>query len=238
MLEEFGSQGNRDAYFRAAYEEVEASLASGGSLKGALFWQYYEPGQVRLLTAAAWLCMRLAAPAALHLHAASANPRPLAPLPHRCCCPCPPQTASRGEGGGAGQFGVYPDSPAFQLVKANAAAVQRLAGAAAAGACSPKGAPAAPPCADKGCGARARSGAGADGCTLVGLRLGGCRALRPSLHCPGCSSPHPALIVPALPLAALRALAATSTSTSACAAPLPAPPEQSVSTERRVAASG
>lgn len=47
LLEEFGAGGNRDAYFRAAFDAVQASLASGGPLKGALFWQWYAPGQVR-----------------------------------------------------------------------------------------------------------------------------------------------------------------------------------------------
>jgi len=48
LLEEFGTQkGDRDAYFAAAFSAVEASLKAGGPLKGALFWQFYAPGQVR-----------------------------------------------------------------------------------------------------------------------------------------------------------------------------------------------
>lgn len=47
IIEEFGAEQNRDAYFKAAFDEVETSLKSGGPLKGALFWQYYAPGQVR-----------------------------------------------------------------------------------------------------------------------------------------------------------------------------------------------
>lgn len=44
LLPEFGKQqsdGQRDTYFRAAYQAVEGSLRSGGGgpLKGALFWQ-------------------------------------------------------------------------------------------------------------------------------------------------------------------------------------------------------
>ncbi len=61
------------------------------------------------------------------------------------------QTASRGEGGGAGKFGVYPGSSTFDLVKANAAAVQQLASGPASS-CSKEGPAAAGPCADKGCG--------------------------------------------------------------------------------------
>lgn len=48
ILEEFGKQngdGQRDAYFQAAYDAVDESLKSGGPLKGALFWQFYAPGQ-------------------------------------------------------------------------------------------------------------------------------------------------------------------------------------------------
>jgi hypothetical protein len=46
ILEEFGAEANRDAYFRAAFDAVEESLKSGGALKGALWWQFYAPGQV------------------------------------------------------------------------------------------------------------------------------------------------------------------------------------------------
>jgi hypothetical protein len=46
LLEEFGKKaGGRDEYFSAAYDAVVASLKSGGSLKGALVWQFYGPGQ-------------------------------------------------------------------------------------------------------------------------------------------------------------------------------------------------
>ncbi|KAL4425642.1 hypothetical protein ABPG75_009658 [Micractinium tetrahymenae] len=46
LIEEFGTQhANRDAYFSAAFQAVEASLKRGGPLKGALFWQFYAPGQ-------------------------------------------------------------------------------------------------------------------------------------------------------------------------------------------------
>ena len=39
LLEEFGkTQDSRDAYYSATIESVEASLKSGGALKGALFW--------------------------------------------------------------------------------------------------------------------------------------------------------------------------------------------------------
>ena len=39
LLEEFGkTQDSRDAYYSATFESVEASLKSGGALKGALFW--------------------------------------------------------------------------------------------------------------------------------------------------------------------------------------------------------
>lgn len=78
--------------------------------------------------------------------------RLLIPLPQLGCTLHPAhtlQTASRGEGGGAGKFGVYPGSSTFDLVKANAAAVQQLASGPAAS-CSKQGPPAAVPCADKG----------------------------------------------------------------------------------------
>ena len=49
MIEEFGkgggAAGGRDAYFAAVFDAVEASLRSGGPLKGALFWQMLAPGQ-------------------------------------------------------------------------------------------------------------------------------------------------------------------------------------------------
>lgn len=47
IIEEFGTQrAGRDSYFSAAFQAVEASLRAGGPLKGALFWQFYAPGQV------------------------------------------------------------------------------------------------------------------------------------------------------------------------------------------------
>ena len=42
VFEEFGkdnSDGSRDSYYSAAFQAVEASLQSGGPLKGAMFWQ-------------------------------------------------------------------------------------------------------------------------------------------------------------------------------------------------------
>lgn len=46
LLEEFGKENpQRDEYYRIAYDAVDASLREGGSLKGALFWQYYLEGQ-------------------------------------------------------------------------------------------------------------------------------------------------------------------------------------------------
>eukprot|EP00887_Chlorella_sp_A99_P006508 scaffold3.g6508.t1 len=60
------------------------------------------------------------------------------------------QTASDGEGGGAGKFGVYPDSSTFQLVKANAAAVAQLS-ARAVTQCSKLAAPLALPACSPGC---------------------------------------------------------------------------------------
>lgn len=139
ILEEFGAETNRDAIFKAAYQAVEESLRGGGPLKGALFWQFYAPGQVGWTKCGAGCLTELqgnsaACPASAH--------RPSRPL-------LPPQTASRGEGGGAGKFGVYPSSSTFQLVKANAAAVQQLAAGTAPG-CSKEGAPPAGSCADKG----------------------------------------------------------------------------------------
>lgn len=121
---------------------VEASLRRGSALKGALFWQFYAPGQVGLrggvgCTAAAGRPTRVVPGQAPTLHRLRALPLL--------------QTASKGEGGGAGKLGVYPDSSTFALVKQNAAAVQQLASAASGGACSKAGSAAAPPCADKGC---------------------------------------------------------------------------------------
>ena len=46
IVEEFGSEQNRDAYFKGVFSAVEASLKSGGALKGGMFWQFYLPGQV------------------------------------------------------------------------------------------------------------------------------------------------------------------------------------------------
>ena len=46
IVEEFGAEQNRDAYFKAVLGAVEASLKSGGALKGGMFWQFYLPGQV------------------------------------------------------------------------------------------------------------------------------------------------------------------------------------------------
>lgn len=47
VIEEFGKEANatriateRDPFFKAVYDAVAASLASGGSLKGAEFWEY------------------------------------------------------------------------------------------------------------------------------------------------------------------------------------------------------
>lgn len=49
ILEEFGKEGgNRAEYFRVAYDSVKASLERGGSLKGAMFWQFYTKDQEAL----------------------------------------------------------------------------------------------------------------------------------------------------------------------------------------------
>lgn len=46
MLDEFGKiDGQREDFFKAAFDAVEGSLKAGRSLKGALFWQWYGPGQ-------------------------------------------------------------------------------------------------------------------------------------------------------------------------------------------------
>lgn len=134
---------------RAAYDAVEASLRSGGALKGALFWQAYVPGQVRGgvgMEGTTW-CTAAAQWEVAVRGSSSLRGSPNQPLPRLALLP--PQTASRGEGGGAGKFGVYPGSSTFDLVKAKAAAVQGLS-SGSAGSCSKQGSPTAPPCADKG----------------------------------------------------------------------------------------
>lgn len=47
VLEEFGkSSTDRDSYYNAVYDAVTSSLKSGGPLKGALFWEFYLPGEM------------------------------------------------------------------------------------------------------------------------------------------------------------------------------------------------
>lgn len=47
LLEEFGKTNtpDRDEYFQTAYDAVETNIREGGPLRGALYWQYYVPGQ-------------------------------------------------------------------------------------------------------------------------------------------------------------------------------------------------
>ena len=151
-MEEFGSEQNRDAYFKGVFSAVEASLKSGGALKGGMFWQFYLPGQVGeagvALRCAVHCCALLSAANSPH----TALPASKHPSVHKCA-PARLQTASAGEGGGAGRFGIYPSDSTFSLIKANAAAVQQLySGPAPSGTCSKKGPAAAGACANKGCG--------------------------------------------------------------------------------------
>lgn len=166
IIEEFGTQrAGRDAYFSAAFQAVEASLSGGGPLKGALFWQFYAPGQVgvtgplgRLWKARRsgkgsrlacklpcdWCCRQPRSSRRYSLFLPAFPP----PRPHPA--PLPLQTASAGEGGGAGQFGIYPSDSTFKLVQANAGAVQRLAAGPSLSQCSAQCPAAAPACSDKG----------------------------------------------------------------------------------------
>ena len=46
-MEEFGKfPEDRDTFFRDTYDAVLASASSGGPLKGAAFWQWYDDGQM------------------------------------------------------------------------------------------------------------------------------------------------------------------------------------------------
>ena len=48
LLEEFGKTNTPDRadFFKAAYDAVEENVRQGGPLRGALYWQYYVPGQI------------------------------------------------------------------------------------------------------------------------------------------------------------------------------------------------
>ena len=206
IVEEFGAEQNRDAYFKGVFSAVEASLKSGGALKGGMFWQFYLPGQVgggvaALRCAAAVPCRapcRLL-PAALTLPCQHHTP----PGVHLCM-----QTASAGEGGGAGRFGIYPSDSTFFLIKANAAAVQQLySGPAPSGTCSKKGPAAEGACANTGCGAGGMAAASTGACTQRAAGVSMLGLLNANVLLP---LPHPA----ALPCTGLRALAVTSMSTS------------------------
>ena len=141
LVEEFGAEQNRQAVFGAVSEAVEASLKSGGPLKGALFWQYKADGQVRHCRWRRRACGTQ--PPAASPHAPEYRHR-AAHATRRM------QTASKGEGGGAGRFGVLAGDAAFSQVKANAAAVASLYSRPASP-CTPQGLPTAGACADNGC---------------------------------------------------------------------------------------